>query len=62
MTYPFNKILTAAGLKFHNTVNGKAGVKLWLRPEPESEPDLDADDLEATVDKYDGVAEDDEIS
>ena len=48
-------------------VNGQP-LQLWLRPEePEGQPVIDADDLEEmfkeygfTVDKYDGVAKDDE--
>ena len=65
-TYPFNKILKQAGFTFHNVVNGQP-LKLWLREEPEGKPEVDAHDLEEmfneygfTVDKYDGVAEDDE--
>ena len=65
-TYPFNKILKQKGFAFHNIVNGQP-LKLWLREEPEGQHEVDADDLEEmfeeygfTVDKYDGVAEDDE--
>ena len=65
-TYPFNKILKQAGFTFHNMVNGQP-LKLWLREESEDQPEVDAGDLEEmfkeygfTVDKYDGVAEDDE--
>ena len=65
-TYPFNKILKQKGFAFHNIVNGQP-LKLWLREEPEGQPEDDADDLEEmfeeygfTVDKYDGVAEDEE--
>ena len=65
-TYPFNKILKQAGFTFHNVVNGEP-LKLWLREESDGQPEVDAGDLEEmfkeygfTVDKYDGVAEDDE--
>jgi len=47
-------------------VNGEP-LKLWLREESDGQPEVDAGDLEEmfeeygfTVDKYDGVAEDDE--
>ena len=65
-TYPFNKILKQAGFTFHNVVNGEP-LNLWLREESDGQPEVDAGDLEEmfeeygfTVDKYDGVAEDDE--
>ena len=42
-------------------------VQLWLRVEPEAQPDMDADDLEALfdqygfeVDRYDGVEGDED--
>ena len=64
-TYPFNKILKQKGFAFHNIVNGQS-LKLWLREIPEDQPEAD-NDLEEMfheygfiVDKYDGVAEDDE--
>ena len=64
-TYPFKKILTDAGFTFHNTVNGEHGVQLWLREDPEAQPEVDVADLTAmfeeygfVVDTYDGVAED----
>ena len=60
-TYPFKDILKKQGFAFHNVVNDQP-VQLWLRVEPEAQPDMDADDLEALfdqygfeVDRYDGV-------
>ena len=60
-TYPFKDILKKHGFAFNNIVNDQP-LQLWLRVEPEAQPDMDADDLEALfdqygfeVDRYDGV-------
>ena len=50
-TYPFKDILKKHGFGFHNIVNDQP-LNLWLRVEPEAQPDMDADDLEALFDKY----------
>ena len=50
-TYPFKDILKKHGFGFHNIVNDQP-LQLWLRVEPEAQPDMDADDLEALFDKY----------
>ena len=65
-SYPFKDILTNHGFTFKNTVNDQP-LRLWLRVEPEGQPDMDADDFEALfeeygfeVDRYDGEDEDED--
>ena len=48
---PFKDILTNHGFTFKNIVNGQP-LRLWLRVEPEGQPDMDADDLEALFEQY----------
>jgi len=65
-TYPFKDILTNHGFTFKNIVNDQP-LRLWLRVEPEGQPDMDADDFEALfeqygfeVNRYDGVEGDED--
>ena len=39
------------GFTFKNTVNDQP-LRLWLRVEPEGQPDMDADDIEALFEQY----------
>ena len=48
---PFQDILTNHGFTFKNTVNDQP-LRLWLRVEPEGQPDMDADDFEALFEQY----------
>ena len=48
---PFKDILTNHGFTFKNTVNDQP-LRLWLRVEPEGQPDMDADDFEALFEQY----------
>ena len=47
----FKDILTNHGFTFKNTVNDQP-LRLWLRVEPEGQPDMDADDFEALFEQY----------
>ena len=63
-TYPFKDILKKEGFEFKHLVNDQP-LNLWLRVEPEAQPDMDADDFETLfeqygfeVSRYDGVEAD----
>ena len=64
-TYPWGDVLTKAGVAFKHIVNGEP-LNLWLRVEPEGQPEVTADDLEAkfeeygfVVERFDGAEDDD---
>jgi hypothetical protein len=65
-TYPWGKVLEKAGFGFKHIVNGEP-LNLWLRVEPEGQPDVTADDLQAeferygfNVERFDGVEDDED--